>query len=302
MKERLNFETMEPSVDVIIPTHNETVRLLRAVESALAQTFKPRSVIIVDDGSSDEVRSFIASCPQMSYPGVQVILSEHAGHPGVMRRIGIESSSADWVAFLDADDVWYSHKLQKQMSHALTLGVQAVCSNAAVVERADAAPLKLSVPNETGFISTRQLLMKNLVVNSSVIAWRQSLMGIGTYVDRVDCRGVEDYATWLRLSVDCKFFYDSEELLSYENSEGSLSKTASPNRSPAISDFNSWIAGKVPVGFGEYIRYSQLKMSSRAQWIFARYLELLVVLKNGIQSAFCRQLSRIKGIGKPRSL
>jgi glycosyltransferase involved in cell wall biosynthesis len=87
---------------VVIPVFNARRTLARTVASALAQTFTHFEVILVDDGSTDDG---LITLPQPLDPRIVVIRQSNAGE-GAARNRGIEAARHEWVAFLDADDIW----------------------------------------------------------------------------------------------------------------------------------------------------------------------------------------------------
>ena len=96
------------SVSVIIPAHNASEYIGRAIESVLAQTLKPDEIIVVDDGSADNTAEVTKK-----YESIRYIHQENAG-ASVARNIGIEAATSEWIAFLDADDEWMPEKLELQ--------------------------------------------------------------------------------------------------------------------------------------------------------------------------------------------
>ena len=98
-------------VSVIIPVYNGECYLAEAIESILAQTLPPDEIIIVDDGSTDETPR-IARC--FVYP-VRYHAQSHSG-AGAARNRGVSLAQGDWLAFLDADDLWLPDKLARQMA------------------------------------------------------------------------------------------------------------------------------------------------------------------------------------------
>src|SRR5687767_2043013 len=97
------------AVTVVIPCYNGAAYLRTTIASVLSQTALPREVLIIDDGSTDNsaevARSFGSA--------VKVISQENRGLSGARNR-GIEEAQGEWVAFLDADDVWMPNKLEHQ--------------------------------------------------------------------------------------------------------------------------------------------------------------------------------------------
>ena len=100
-----------PSVSVVIPVYNGERYLAEAIESALAQTHAPFEVIVVDDGSTDAGRRVAEGYA----PRVRVVSQPHGGI-GAARNRALEEVSGDYVAFLDADDVWEPRKSELQLA------------------------------------------------------------------------------------------------------------------------------------------------------------------------------------------
>ena len=99
-----------PLVSVIIPVFNAAHMLPEAIASLLAQNYPKLEIIVVDDGSTDALTEAVASLP------LEVRLLRQAnGGPAAARNLGIRAASGDLLAFLDADDLWVSHKLDAQL-------------------------------------------------------------------------------------------------------------------------------------------------------------------------------------------
>jgi glycosyltransferase involved in cell wall biosynthesis len=97
------------SVSVIIPVYNHARFLPEAVESALAQTLAPREVIVVDDGSTDDTPEVLDR-----YKDRVRILRQINQGVSAARNTGAANSDGEYLAFLDADDVWAQRKLELQ--------------------------------------------------------------------------------------------------------------------------------------------------------------------------------------------
>lgn len=100
-----------PKVSVIIPCYNHGRYLGEAVHSVLDQTFPDFEVIIVDDGSTDSTPEVARGCADSR---VWYVWQENKGLPGA-RNTGIRASSGEYVAFLDADDLFLPGKLEAQV-------------------------------------------------------------------------------------------------------------------------------------------------------------------------------------------
>lgn len=98
-------------VSCIMPARNAARFVGEALESILAQTYRPLEVIVVDDGSDD------ATCRvARSYGEQVVVLSQAAAGPAAARNRGLRLARGPFIAFQDADDVWRPDKLERQMA------------------------------------------------------------------------------------------------------------------------------------------------------------------------------------------
>lgn len=119
----MNARSPAASVSAVVPCYNGARFLRETLESALAQTHPPLEVIVVDDGSTDDSAAIAASLG----PPVRVIRQANQGE-SVARNRGIDEACGDWLAFLDADDLWHPRKLAAQLA-AVGEGVIAVHTN-----------------------------------------------------------------------------------------------------------------------------------------------------------------------------
>jgi len=103
--------TSTPLISVILPVFNSESYVREAVESVLSQTYKPVQLICINDGSSDNSLAILKSF------GDKIILIDSAENCGIAqsRNKGVEVASGEFVAFMDADDIWKEQKLSVQM-------------------------------------------------------------------------------------------------------------------------------------------------------------------------------------------
>ena len=97
------------NISVLLPTYQRACVLPRAIDSVLAQTFPVGEIIVVDDGSTDDTAAVVARYG----PSVRYLRQANAG-AAAARNAGIAAAAGDWIAFLDSDDEWLPHKLQRQ--------------------------------------------------------------------------------------------------------------------------------------------------------------------------------------------
>nr|UXE44311.1 hypothetical protein Hi04_10k_c1889_00032 [uncultured bacterium] len=170
------------TVSVIIPAYNAVAFVGRAIESALRQSSAPLEVLVIDDGSTDETSSVVSRYP---HP-VRLFRQPNAG-PGAARNRGARAASGEWLAMLDADDVWLPQKLERQLSHARGADADMVYSllprrRAPAVARFDA------------------LWNGNFIANSSAIVRRSIFWQVGGYDEDPELIGCEDWNLWLRMA------------------------------------------------------------------------------------------------------
>ncbi len=96
------------SFSVIIPLYNGSTYIERAIQSILRQTLLPTEILVIDDGSTDDGPTLVE---QQAYPLVRLIRQRNAG-VSAARNKGMTESRADFLTFLDADDVWEKDHLE----------------------------------------------------------------------------------------------------------------------------------------------------------------------------------------------
>src|SRR2546427_6476527 len=102
-------------ISCIIPAFNGARYLREAVESILAQTYRPIEVIVVDDGSTDNTAEVVRNYRDQ----VRRVWQPNGG-PSAARNQGVSAAQGAFVAFLDQDDVWHPEKLLRQMAQFAT--------------------------------------------------------------------------------------------------------------------------------------------------------------------------------------
>lgn len=100
------------TVSVVIPAHNAASFLGDALGSAFRQSHAACEVLVVDDGSTDATAEVARR-----YPAAKLISLPHSG-VSVARNVGVGAAVGDFVAFLDADDLWDERKLELQLAMA----------------------------------------------------------------------------------------------------------------------------------------------------------------------------------------
>ncbi|MBX3001084.1 MAG: glycosyltransferase family 2 protein [Caldilineaceae bacterium] len=131
--------TSNPTVSVIIPVYNSERFLAEAIQSVLNQTLPPDEIIVVDDGSTDGSAAIVAGLAGTSPLPIRYVYQENQG-PAAARNHGIQMAHGDFLAFLDADDVWLPEKNKCQMQVLNAHPLAGVAWGCAITFAGDIAP------------------------------------------------------------------------------------------------------------------------------------------------------------------
>lgn len=190
-------------VSIIIPTFNRSSIIGKAVECALAQTYRNAEVIVVDDGSTDDTRDALEP-----YIGRIRYLRQSNSGPSAARNHGAREADCDIIAFLDSDDHWLPEKIARQVSLLARVGAGIACCvcNAAVVgmdgtpagETFDSASLDVGFA-EGLWINPQEILSTRFLLFNQVVAVRrEAFERVGGFDESL--RLLEDYELSMRLA------------------------------------------------------------------------------------------------------
>jgi glycosyltransferase involved in cell wall biosynthesis len=189
-----------PLASVILPAYNRLTHLRTAIASVRAQTLTDWELIIADDGSDGETRAFLR---ELSEKRIRVLSLEHSGNPSVVRNAAIRAASGKFLAFLDSDDLWLPHKLERQL--ALMRATPARRWSYTQVRRID------DEGNDAASVGGRPwraldgdiveplLRLEALIATPAVIAERELVLDAGGFDEQQ--RFCEDYDLWVRLAM-----------------------------------------------------------------------------------------------------
>ncbi len=104
-----------PTVDIITPAYNAAKFLPAAIESVIAQTFEDWRILLIDDGSTDDTEAVVAPFVQQLGPKLRYIKQPNGGLPAA-RNAAIRASTAEFLALLDADDLWLPSRLSDSLA------------------------------------------------------------------------------------------------------------------------------------------------------------------------------------------
>lgn len=193
---------MTPAVSVVLPVYNGMAYLREAVRSVVQQTCRSWELVVVDDGSTDGAAEWVSS---VADDRVRVVVEPHTGNLSHVRNVGIASSAGRWVAFLDADDVWLPHKLERQLAfHAANPDVRWSYTGRILI---DAGGNRMSERDGTwnaidGWILPHLLVHRAAIASPTMMIERALLQEIGALDERFYYAG--DYELRVRLAVHAR--------------------------------------------------------------------------------------------------
>jgi glycosyltransferase involved in cell wall biosynthesis len=223
--------TTPPSslVSVVIPAYNCARTIRQTLESALTQEDAELEVIVVDDGSSDATVEIVEAIPD---PRVRLVRQSNAG-PAAARNTGTLQAHGDWVAYLDADDLWLPHKLRTQLTVLSSRpDVFAVQASAYIVDD-QLNVLWLNQCTQPENLLLAFLRFQNLPnAPSSWIVAREKLLEIGNW--DADLAILEDWEFSLRLARYCNPVCLPEPLSMYRQHPGNRSRELDIHIAPGL--------------------------------------------------------------------
>lgn len=207
---------MEPLISVIIPTYNRAKTIIRAIESALKQTYTNMEIIIVDDASGDNTGEIVKGIEDSR---IKYIKHETNKGGAAARNTGIDEAKGEYVAFLDSDDVWLPEKIEKQVKlfersdpkiGVIYTGFYRTDEDDRITEHV--------TPSKKGDLYNR-LLEGNFIGTTSVImAKRECLKQVGGF--NASLPSCQDWDLYIRLSKVCHYDYILDPLVRFFCGEG----------------------------------------------------------------------------------
>lgn len=204
---------MDKPISVIIPAYNAGKYIGEAIDSALAQTYSNLEVIAVDDGSTDDTRGILE--PYIKEQKIRYIYQANRGLAGA-RNTGIRAAQGEYLAFLDADDIFLPEKIERQTAYLERHPECDVCYCDLwhFFEEAPERMLKLNYNFYSGERVFPELLKKNFI-NPLSLTLRRSVFDRFGYFNE-NLRRSEDWDYWVNLAWQgARFDFLPERLAKY---------------------------------------------------------------------------------------
>lgn len=219
-----------PRVSVVVPNYNGAAYLRETLASVQAQTYPSWELIVVDDGSTDASADIVRACAARDSRIRLLALDRNYGRPSIPRNFGIEAASGEFIAFLDADDLWHPQKLEIQLAFMEASGTRFISSAMRDFRNAEStralAASTFDTPPAARKITHAALLRKNIIPTSSVVVDRE-IIRRHPFLRDPRYKAIEDYHCWLCIhqhEIACSYKL-APELVYYRRTKASISRS-----------------------------------------------------------------------------
>jgi len=226
-----------PIVSVVTPVYNAALFLEKTIQSVLNQTYPHWELLLIDDCSTDTSFEIAKGYSEKDSRIKSYQLSENQG-AGIARNLGIKEASGSYIAFLDADDLWFPEKLQKQVDFMINNHCN-ICYSSYQLMNEDGS-LQSEIVEALPNLTYKKLLKSNYIGNLTGI-YNVEVLG-KIYAPTIRKR--QDWALWLTaLKIEKKAMGIKEPLAYYRLRKDSISKNKT-----ALLKYNYAVYNKV-LGF-----------------------------------------------------
>jgi glycosyltransferase involved in cell wall biosynthesis len=212
-----------PTVDIIMPAFNAAKYLTSALDSVASQTFQDWCIVLVDDGSTDETCDVLSPYIERLGDKFKYIRTCNAG-PSAARNAAIRNSSSEFLAFLDADDVWLPGRLAASLKRfeerpqaGLSYGmVRFIDAEGRITPWQDRRQ-KYAEGKIAAHIYTRRINLPCLTITVR----RKCIEDVGLFDEEM--RATEDRDLWLRIALKYEVCFVEQVIAHYRMSPSSAS-------------------------------------------------------------------------------
>lgn len=197
-------------ISVIIPSFNSEMTIIDSISSVVGQSISERiEILIINDGSTDNSNKIVSEYIS-KYTGKHQInlINKHNGGVSSARNLGIIHASGEWIAFLDADDIWLPEKLEEQINIInANKKIEFIGTN----RNNDNHPFFKKSKRKLYKLNTRHILLKWHPHTSTVLVQKKILFNAGLY-DEIRSHA-EDGDLWLRIVDFCDLYVLNKNLV-----------------------------------------------------------------------------------------
>ncbi|MDD3474457.1 MAG: glycosyltransferase family 2 protein [Candidatus Dojkabacteria bacterium] len=224
----------KPLVSIVIPVHNGEKYIKEAIDSCLNQTYENREIIVVDDQSDDNTLNILRDYKEK----IRVIPVKKQNGLGNVINIGIRASKGEYIARMDADDVMYPNRLEKQLEY-----MQSNPNCVAVGGQIDIIDKDGNITGHRKYAVEDRDIKKNLFLfqpfaHPAVTLRKSSLEEVGLYPENI--WKVEDVKLFLLLSKEGEFHNIEDTVLKYRMTFNTQSQSNMLDHFKKSNEIRKW--------------------------------------------------------------
>lgn len=216
------FKMRNINFSVIIPAYNSAEFISDALESVRNQTYPFFEIFVVDDGSTDNTADVVNVFFSTHKDVKGYLIRQKNKKAAAARNAGINASTGEWIAFLDADDIWHKSKLAKVAEIIKNNPhIDLICHDEIITREG-----RVVKKNHYGpYNNYLDILFKSCCLSTSAVCVkREKVLDVRGFCENEEYFGTEDFDIWVRLAKICKFYYLHEILGECRETEGSITK------------------------------------------------------------------------------
>ncbi len=287
-----------PLVSVIIPAYNAEHFIAKTLESVLSQTYQNIEVLVIDDGSQDRTAEIVQLITQKD-SRLTLLQQENLG-VAAARNTGINNSIGEFIAPLDADDIWYPQNLEKQVQCLLQAeqSVGLVYSWSVDINEEDKLTGDFRASNIEGDVF-KTLLCHNFLGNASSTLIRRSCVenigGYNTQLKTQDAQGCEDWDFYLRIAELYQFKVVPEFFIGYRKIANTMSadyKKMAKSHDLMLQQIQQKHS-EIPKGLYQLSKSSFYMYLARQSSIYDNHSKTLYWLSQALKADFVTPVFRI---------
>ena len=228
-----------PLVSVIIPAYNAERFIEKTLNSVLSQTYKNIEVLVVDDGSQDRTAEIVRSIAAQNQR--VILLQQPNSGVAAARNLAIQNSKGEFIAPIDADDIWYPQNIEKQVQCMLEsdASVGLVYAWSVDIDEEDMLTGGVRVSNIEGEVYAT-LVCHHFLGNGSASVIRRAcfekVSGYNCQLKEKNLQGCVDWDLYLRIAENYQFRVIPEFLIGYRKVSSSISHNCD-----AIAKFHNFL-------------------------------------------------------------
>ena len=209
-------------VSIVMAAYNAEKTIAETVTSLLDQTYTPKEIIITNDGSTDTTPQILNNIAK-EHPDIVTIIHQENKGQSIARNASISAAKGDFIAFMDADDIWAPHKIERQVQYfAEHENIAMTYTEGMTVDEVGNKLDPFNCSKEFTGACFETLFLRNNIIGSSVMVRKSVLDKVGAFTPYL--RACENWELWTRISREHQIDFIDEELAYYRQHDNNMSK------------------------------------------------------------------------------